>query len=113
MEYDSVNDLYRLPKAPELIKIADSVASDVFFDSSADYEPVWVDSSALEYDYGQQIFFNVADNKNMIFSDTQITGDCINSIYNFIKIVFVTSDVPGGNVSGDYIPGGDEDIIIG
>lgn len=85
IEYDSDNDLYRLPKAPELIKIADSVAHDIFFNSSSDYDPIWVDISTLNNDYGQQIFFNVSEEKNMIFTDTQLSGTCLNLIYKKIK----------------------------
>lgn len=113
IEYDSVNDLYRLPKAPELIKIANVVALDVFYDSGTDYTPLWVDLQTLQYDYGQQIFFDVANENNMLFLDTAISGPCLNAVYKKINISFVTSDIPGDNVSGDYIPQGDEDILIG
>lgn len=85
IEYDSSGDLYRLPKAPELIKIAHSVATDIFFDSTNDYEPEWVDISTLNEDYGQQIFFDVTNEKNMFFVNTAVTGDCLTDVYNFIK----------------------------
>jgi hypothetical protein len=83
IEYNQGTDKYRLPKAPELIKIADSVASDVFFDSSSDYASKWVTLSDLNSDYGQQIFFDVTNEKNMIFTNTQISGNCLNSVYKF------------------------------
>ena len=87
MDYDSVNDLYRLPKAPELIKIANSVALDVFYDSGNDYEPEWVDISTLQYDYGGQWFFDVSNGKNMFVTSSEVTGTCLNSVNKLINNV--------------------------
>ena len=85
IEYDNVGDLYRLPKAPELIKIANDVATDVFFDTASDNDPIWVDISTLEYDYGGQIFLDVANEKNGIFTSSEVTGDCLTEVYKFIN----------------------------
>ena len=84
LEYNSTTGLYRMPKAPELIKIAHAVATDVFFDSSSDYEPSWFDSSLLSNAYSGQIFFDVDANKNLIFTSSEITGDCLDKVYKFI-----------------------------
>jgi hypothetical protein len=111
VEYNSGTDKYKLPKAPELIKIAHSVAAEVFYDSTSDYDAKWVTLSDLQYDYGQQIFFDVANEKNMFFVSTQVSGGCVNSVYDYINIIFYDVDVVGDNVSEDYIPDGDESII--
>jgi len=72
-------------KAPELIKIAIAVgAESIFFDVSNDYEPIWFDSEQLEYFYGSQIFTDVENQKNMIWTDTPVTGDCLQTTYDFI-----------------------------
>lgn len=85
IDYDLDNDLYRLPKAPELIKIANDVALDIFYDTGDDNNPIWVDIATLEYNYGGQWFFNVSDEKNMIVTDSEITGDCLDDVRKFIK----------------------------
>jgi len=85
IEYDSVNDLYRLPKAPELIKIANSVAANVFYTIATDNTPVWVDITALSYNYGGQWFFNVAKEKDMFVTSSEVTGDCLDSVNIFIN----------------------------
>jgi hypothetical protein len=85
MDYDIVNDLYRLPKAPELIKELHSVAAEVFYDSTDDYAPIWFDSSALSYIYGGQLFFDVANNRNMFLTSEEVTGDCLTNVYEFIN----------------------------
>ena len=112
IEYDSVNDLYRFPKAPELVKIAHSVATDVFYDSSNDYEPEWVDITALEYGYGGQWFFNVADEKNMFVTSEEVTGVCLNSVHKFIgyTVSLELSDIPGVDVDGTFVP--DSNTVI-
>lgn len=85
INYNSVNGLYSLPKAPELIKIAHSVATDVFFNSATDYTPIEVDITTLSADYGQQIFFDVVNEKNMFFLDITLSGDCLTSTYDYIE----------------------------
>lgn len=112
IEYNITTGLYRLPKAPELIKIANIVVPDVFFDTASDNDPIWFDPSALDYDYGGQWFFDVANNKNMIVTDTTVTGDCLNKVLSFVDIGFKSTDVPGGNISGDYIVNGDENMEL-
>lgn len=86
LEYNSTSGLYRFKgKPPEVIKILHSVAADVFFDSASDYDPVWFDSSLLSYNYSNQVFFDVAQNKNFVILNTTITGDCLESMNNFVN----------------------------
>ena len=86
LEYDSSGDLYRFKgKPPEIIKVVNVVANDIFFDSGDDFEPVWFDSTALEYIYGDQVFFDVFNNKNLVVLDTVLTGDCLSDMEDFIK----------------------------
>lgn len=87
IDYDSGTDLYSLPKSPELIKIANSVALNVFFDSTSDYTPIPVDITALTGNYGDQIFFDVTNEKNMVFVDTAVTGDCLTEINEFVNYI--------------------------
>jgi hypothetical protein len=76
---------YKLPKDPEQIKIAHAVAPEVFYDSTDDYEPIAFDSSTLEYNYGDQIFFDVAENKNLVFLSEALTGDCLLEMNEFVN----------------------------
>lgn len=86
LEYDSINDLYRFKGKPqEVIKILHAVATDVFFDSLNDYEPEWVDSSALNYNYSDQVFFDVALNKNFVILSSAVTGDCLANMDAFVN----------------------------
>lgn len=73
-------------KAPELIKIAIAAGTvDLFFDSSNDYEPEWFDSTALEYTYGDQIFTDVDNQKNMVWLSSDISGECLVDMFVFIN----------------------------
>lgn len=76
---------YSLPKAPELIKICESVAPGVFYNSSLDYEPFVFNPTTLEKNYGDQIFFNTDDNKNFIILDQPLTGDCLDKMNKFVN----------------------------
>lgn len=83
MEYDSDNDLYRLPKAPELIIACENAAVGIFYTAASDYEPVWFDSSVLNGIYGDQIFFDVTGNKNFIVLSESISDPCLTTMTNF------------------------------
>lgn len=83
MEYDDVNDLYRLPKAPELIVACENAAVGVFYTAASDYEPVWFDSSALNGNYGDQIFFDVTNNKNLVILSQSISDPCLTIMEDF------------------------------
>ena len=73
-------------KAPELIKIAIASGSvNTFFDSTNDYEPIAFDSTLLDYVYGDLIFTDVDNQKNMIWVNTTPTGDCLDTVNTFIK----------------------------
>lgn len=74
-----------MPKAPELVKIGITAAPDIFFDSATDYTPVPFDSTLVDYNYGDQIFTDVAAQKNMVWTEVAITGECLTNINNFIK----------------------------
>ncbi len=104
LEYDSINDLYRFKGKPqEIIKIVDVVANDVFFDSSNNYEPVWFDSSSLEYVYGDQVFFDLLNNKNFVVLESSISEPCLTNMKNFINYTVWILDTNFWNDSGSWI----------
>lgn len=105
-------------KAPEIIKIAIAAGVvDTFFDSGNDYEPEWFDSTALDYVYGDQVFTDVVNQRNMVFLSESISGTCLEAMNDFIKLDiktddFISTDVPGQNISDDFISDGTETIKL-
>ncbi len=86
LEYSSGTGLYRFKGKPqEVIKIADVAATNVFFDNTSNYDQIWFDSSLLNYNYGDQIFFDVNRNKNLIVLFGPVVGDCLNSLDSFVN----------------------------
>lgn len=78
-----------MPKAPELVKIGITVAPDVFFDSATDYTPVPFDSTLVDYNYGDQIFTDVAAQKNMVWVGSALTGTCLFNVLDFINFTLI------------------------
>lgn len=90
-------------KAPELIKIAIAAGTtNTFFDTTNDYEPVIFESSDLEYTYSNQIFFNVASNKNMIWLSAAVTGDCLEDMLSFVNYTFWILEGGDWHDDGDW-----------
>lgn len=86
LEYDFSGDLYRFKGKPqEEIKVFNVAANDVFFDSGDDFEPIWFDSTLLEYNYTDQIFFDVSNNKNFIVLSSAISSPCLEIVFDFIN----------------------------
>lgn len=89
VKYDLIVDgdnRYYKGKAPELIKIQlTSGATNIFFNSAADYIPVPFDPSALSYSYGDQIFLDVAGEKNLIWINEALVGTCLDTVNAFIN----------------------------
>jgi len=86
LEYDSSNDLYRFKGKPqEVIVAVHTAAPDVFFNSATDYTPIWFDSSVLDYIYGDQVFFDVQRNRNLIVLPASISDPCLTIITDYIK----------------------------
>ena len=107
------NNLKFTGKAPELIKIAIAAGTvDTFFDSGNDYEPVWFDAEALQATYGGQIFTDVTNQKNMVWTSSEITGTCFNEMNDFINntVELELTDVPGVDVGGTFVP--DSNTVI-
>lgn len=88
LEYNSTSGLYRFKGKPvEVINIMNSVATDVFFDTSSDNDPIWFDSSALSSVYGDTVFFNVNKNKNLVVLNTSISDPCLTKMKSFVNAV--------------------------
>lgn len=86
LEYDSSGDLYRFKgKPPEIIIEANDAAVDVFFDTASDNDQEWFDASTLNYNYSDQIFFDVNNNKNLTALSSAITGDCLTTMNGFVN----------------------------
>ena len=76
---------YTMPKAPELIKIGNVAATDIFFDTSSDNDPIIVDMETIDLNYGDQIFTNVPEQVNMIWVPDVLTGDCLAAVNQYVK----------------------------
>lgn len=86
LEYDSSGDLYRFKgKPPEIIIEANDAAVDVFFDTSNNNEQEWFDSSTLDYNQGNQIFFDVNLNKNLTVLSLEIGEECLDAMNGFVN----------------------------
>lgn len=74
-------------KPPEVIKATIAAGTgDTFFDSGSDYDAVWFDSTSIQEIYGDQIFFDVTNNKNLIVLDQVISGTCLDTMEDFINV---------------------------
>lgn len=72
--------------APQLIKIAVAQGTEaVFFGSAPTYTPIYFDSTELEYTYGNQIFCDVANQRNFVWLSETISGDCLAAMNDFIN----------------------------
>jgi hypothetical protein len=72
--------------APELIKIALATGTEaLFFGPAPDYTPIYFDAELLSYTYGDQIFLDVANQKNFIWLSEAVSGDCLDEMIDFIN----------------------------
>ena len=89
VKYDLIvdgNTLEFKGKAPEMIKVQLSAgATDIFFDSSDDYNTVAFNPTLLGYNYGDQIFLDVAGQKNFTWLNQAVSGDCLVKMNNFVN----------------------------
>lgn len=103
--------------APELIKIAINAGTEaLFFDAAPDYEPIYFDAELLAYTYGDQIFTDVANQKNMVWLVQDISDPCLSKIKDFINLPtfkednFLSTDILGIDIDPNYVPDGTETI---
>lgn len=97
--------------APELIKIAINAGTEaLFFGAAPTYTPIYFDAELLSATYGDQIFTDVANQKNMVWLSEVVTNPCLTEMRDFIKytLIFNLTDVPGVDIPDNYVPNGNE-----
>jgi hypothetical protein len=79
------NNLKQKGPGPELVKSAIGAGEEArFFGAAPTYTPIYFDRTALSEVYGNQIFTNVDDQKNMVWLSEAVSGDCLDDMKDFI-----------------------------